>query len=116
MLKYKITRSFVTELETSFQDWLQRKEEYLTEDTLKTIQNEWRECELEEEILKTLFDLWKQAQVNGESWKPKLAQKAVDCATNNSLSTTQKRKIPFCPFLAKMVKLVRSYYMTYKDK
>jgi hypothetical protein len=103
-------------LETSLKKWTLHKDTYLTEKTLQTIGEEWKECGLENELLITLFNLWKEVQSENGIWKPELAQKAVDSATNTASAVARIKNIPVCSLLAKMLNMVHNYYWSWRNK
>lgn len=86
-------------MEESLQKWLKDKATYLTNYTLKLIEEEWRGCGLENLILKDLFSLWIQVQAEGLRWKPNLAQFSVERSTNWAKAMAERYNKSVCHYL-----------------
>jgi hypothetical protein len=101
-------------LEESFSKWLEDKATYLTNYTLKLIEDEWRKCGLEGLILKDLFSLWTQVQADGLRWEHSLVQFSVEKSTNWAKAMAKERNKSICHYLTMALACghIKNFYMS----
>lgn len=100
----------------SQEKWQSRKEEFLNQNTLQIIADDWVPCNLENRILSLFYELWVRVQAENGIWRPEIAEKALKAATNTAFSESMQHNIPLCSLLARMTNMVNNYYWTWRNR
>ena len=94
----------------SFEEWIKRKDKYLTSYTLYLIKEYWRKCNLEDDILYTLYKLWCWSGSQYLKWKRGLVQHATSGATEWAKGKANERMESLCKWLEKALKYIENFY------